>query len=241
MNHESRIKIISALLTFAAFLFSLSYFLFPNAMAQSPEATPTANEEVQEIREAVKEKVEAAKAGQKRALVGDLTEVFNNTLVLDTRSGEQRAKVATDAAIISGGKEIGFDSLEIGSPLICMGYLRSDEMLDARRVVVEEEETPLERIIVYGEVADIDNDEEILSVKQLKDGTVWKIEITSKSELTRKVEGEVEEADFDDISLGDRLAVVGTKAEGEENTLTASLIYDLASFTESLEETSPEE
>jgi hypothetical protein len=227
------------LLVISCLFLVIGLLLTAKAIAQSPEATPTANEEVQEIREAVKEKVEAAKAGQKRALVGELTEIFNNTLVLDTRLGERRAQVATDAAIISEGDEIKFGNLEIGSSLICMGYLRPDEILDARRVVVEEEEkASTERTIVYGEVTDIDEEEEIISVKFLKDDTTWEVEVTSKTEITKKVEGEIEEADFDDISIGDRLVAIGTKV-AKENMLTATLIYDIASFTEQLEEASP--
>lgn len=226
-------------LVISCLLLVIGLLLTAKTVAQSPEATPTANEEVQEIREAVKEKVEAAKAGQKQALVGELTEIFNNTLVLDTRLGERRAQVATDAAIISEDGEIEFGGLEIGSPVVCMGYLRPDEILDARRVVVEEEKAASERVIAYGEVADIDEEKEIISVTHLKDNTIWKIEITSKTELTKKIEDEIEDIDFDDISLGDRLVAIGTAVEGEENSLTASLVYDLASFTETLEEPSP--
>ncbi len=211
------------------------------AIAQSPEATPITNEEVEEIREAVKEKVrekvEAAKTGEKRALVGELTEIFNNTLVLDTRSGEQRAQVATDAAIISEGEDIEFDALEIGSFLICMGYLRSDEILDARRVVVEEEEeAPLERVIAYGEVAEIDEEEETITVKPLREDASWMIKITNKTEITQKIEGEIEEIDFDDISVGDRLVAIGTLVEGEENTITATLIFKITRQAEEVEE-----
>jgi hypothetical protein len=221
-----------------------AWHLIMPVKAQSPEATPTANEGVEEIREAAKEiareKIEAAKAGQKRAFVGKLAEIFNSTLVLGTRLGERRAQIATDAAIISAGKEIKFDSLEIGSSLICMGYLRPDEILDTRRVVAEKEEKALpERTIVFGEIADIDEKEKIISVKQLKDGTVWQIEITSKTELTKKVEGAIEEADFADISLGDRLVAIGATVEGEEKTIAATLIYNFTGFTEKLEEASP--
>lgn len=238
-NKKFFITSVLILLAFLTFLISS-----PFIRAQSPEATPTPDEDVEEIREAVKEKVrekvEAAKSGQKRALIGELTEIFNNTLVLDTRLGERRAQVATDAAILSEGKEIEFKNLEIGSPVICMGYLRPDEILDARRVVVESEsEEETERVIAYGEVTDIDEDEKTISVKHLLKETIWKVEITSKTELTKKIEGEMEEIDFDDISIGDRLVAIGAQVEGEETTLTATLIYDLASFTEKFEESSP--
>lgn len=230
-------------LTLSLFL-SLAFswtLLTTKAGAQSPKATPTASEEVEEIRDAVKEKVrekvEAVKTGQKRALVGELAEIFNNTLVLTTRLGEHRAQVATDAAIISQGKTIAFEGLEIGTNLICMGYLRPDEILDARRVVVEEEEKAApEKTVVFGEIDKIDEEEEIIFVKEIQGETVWEIVTTAKTDLTKKVEGKIEEADFDDFSLGNRVVAIGIQT-GDQNELTASLIYSLASFTEQFEST----
>jgi len=234
-------KTKSLILGLSLFLVLSFSLLKTKAGAQSPEATPTANEEVEEIRDAVKEKVrekvEAAKAGEKRALVGELAEVFNNTLVLTTRLGEHRAQVATDAAIISQGKTITFEGLEIGTNLICMGYLRPDEILDARRVVVEEiKKAAPEKTVVFGEIDKIDEEEEIIFVKYVQSETVWEVITTTKTDLTKKVENEIEEADFDDFSLGDRVVAIGTQT-GDKNELTASLIYSLASFTEQLEPT----
>lgn len=218
------------LLTLLILLTLLVYSPSATGQSPTPEATPTVNEEVQEIRDAVKEKVreriEEARAGEKRAFVGELSEIFNNTLVLDTRLGERRAQVATDAAIISFGKTIKFEGLEIGSFLISMGYLQEDEMLDARRVVVSEKpEVASERLVAFGNVIDIDEDEETIWVENPKKGTVWTVETDAKTRVTKKVEGEIERIDFEDIALGDRLVAVGTMVEGEENTITAKIIH----------------
>lgn len=226
----SGIRLASALLVL--FLFTVSCLLSAKIVAQSPtpEPTPTVKEEVQEIREAVKEKVrekiEATRAGQKRAFVGKLTEIFNNTLVLDTRLGERRAQVATGAAIISFEKKIKFEGLEIGSFVISMGYLREDEILDTRRVVVTEKpEIAPERLVAFGKVTDINENTKTILVEHPKKGTNWTVEITTKTRITKKVEGKVKEVDFKDIAQGDRLVAVGTTVEGEENKITAKIIH----------------
>lgn len=236
------------LLVISNLLLVIGLLVVNSVLAQSPtpEPTPTVKEEIQEIRDAVKEKVreriEAARAGQKQAFVGELTEIFNDTLVLDTRLGERRAQVATDAAIISFGKKIKFEGLEIGSFVISMGYMREDKMLDARRVVVTKkpEDTP-KRLVAFGNVTEIDEDAGTVSVEHPKKGTAWTVETTTRTRITKKTEEGIEEVDFKDIVLGDRLVAIGTPVEGEENTLTAKLIHIIPGLAVGQEESTPSE
>lgn len=215
-------KIIS-LLIISLFVFSSA----PEILAQSP----TPDEKVKEIREAVKEKVreeiQQTQKGQKKAFVGEITEISNSTLVLKTLSNEQQAEIDSEATILNIKKnKIEFEDLEIGNYVIAMGYLGENEVLQAKRVVVTKEpETPTRQVVV-GRVTDISDDEKIITVKNEKKGVVYMVEATSKTTITQKLEeDEVEEVKFGQIEEGDWLITIGTPTEDEEKIITAKLIH----------------
>lgn len=215
-------KIISLLI--------ISLFVFSSAseiLAQSP----TPDEKVKEIREAVKEKVreeiQQTQKGQKKAFVGEITEISNSTLVLEAQSGEQQAEVDDEATILNIKKnKIEFEDLEIGNYVIAMGYLGGNEVLQAKRVVVTKEPKTPTRQVVVGRATDISDDEKIITVKNEKSGVIYMIEATSKTTITQKLEeDEVEEVKFGQIEKGDWLVTIGTPTEDEEKIITAKLIH----------------
>lgn len=211
-------------------LLIISFFVFssiPEILAQSP----TPDEKVKEIREAVKEKVreeiQQTQKGQKKAFVGEITEISNSTLVLEARSGEQQAEIDDEATILNIKKsKIEFEDLEIGNYVIAMGYLGENEVLQAKRVVVTKEPKTSTRQVVVGRVTDISDDEKIITVKNEKKGVVYMVEATSKTTITQKLEeDEIEEVKFGQIEEGDWLVTIGTPTENEEKIITAKLIH----------------
>lgn len=211
-------------------LLIISFFVFssiPEILAQSP----TPDEKVKEIREAVKEKVreeiQQTQKGQKKAFVGEITEISNSTLVLEARSGEQQAEIDDEATILNIKKsKIEFEDLEIGNYVIAMGYLGENEILQAKRVVVTKEPKTSTRQVVVGRVTDISDDEKIITVKNEKKGVVYMVEATSKTTITQKLEeDEIEEVKFGQIEEGDWLVTIGTPTENEEKIITAKLIH----------------
>lgn len=232
---KSKIKILTFWIVILHFTFYILH-LAPTALGQSP--TPTSGEDVQEIREAVKEKVQAARAGQKRAFVGEITDI-NTTIILNTRQGEKQVRVSDETTIIgSGRKEIGVEDLEIGTFAIAMGYLEETDILDARRIVIIEEPKVPARLVAFGKVDDISSVEKILSVKHPKKGTVYEVEVISTTKITKKIEGEMETAKYEDIEIGDRLVAIGTPSE-ENNFLTAKLIHVIPGLAVGQEEATP--
>lgn len=225
-------KIVS-LLIISLFVFSArggSSFrrdFVPGVFGQSP----TPGEKVKEIRNAVKEKVreklEETQEGQKKAFVGEIAEVSNSTLTLETRSGKQQAEVDEKATIIGKNRsEINFEDLEIGDYVIAIGYLDENEVLQAKRVVVTKElETPTRQVAV-GRVTDISADEKIITVKNEKKGMIYTVEATTKTTITKKPdEGEAEKINFNKIEENDWLVAIGTPTENEEKIITAKLIH----------------
>lgn len=194
------------------------------------EATPSGEDKARQILEAVREKIKAKQMEPKRkAYVGTLKSISNSTLVLETRIGIKQVKVSSEAAFLrineTVKKEIKFDDLTIGELTIAMGYVADNEVLEAKRIIISEEpkEEP-KREAVCGTIEEINLKKNIIVIKELKTEKTWSLKITSKTEITKKKEGEIGKIDLEEIETGERLVAIGFLGE-EENSLKASRIY----------------
>lgn len=217
--------------------------LFPASLAQTPSPGPDSEAEaVEGIREAVREEVqkrlEQASVGQKKAVVGTLTDIINTTLVLDTRQGEVSVRVATDAAILRNRQEIGFEDLELDEYAIAMGYLDEEGQLLGRRIVVSDQPEPRDRLSVFGQVTATENGD--LTLRHPQTGQSWTVISSGNTTITKMAAGEKEEIDFDQIAEGDKVVVVGRADEDVPNTLRAILLHVVSSQEPETEAVEPE-
>lgn len=235
-GRRETIHLISTTLVLFSLIVASSLILAMKIAAQSPtpEISPTAEEvsddKVQGIREAVKEKVreklEEVQKGQKRAFVGEIKKISNSTLILTALQGEKQVTVSEETTIIDKDrKEIELDALEVGDYLIAMGYLEETDLLNAIRIVVTTKPKVSTREVAFGEVTDISAEEKILTVKNQKKGTIYTVEATGTTKITKKIEGKVQEAKFADINEGDRLVAIGKATENEETIISAKIIH----------------
>jgi len=198
-------------------------------MAQTEEE-PSPSPDDERIKQRVEERIEKvlsdAEEERKQALVGTLKAIANSTLTIETDLGDLQTKVAVDAIIINSEREeIELEDLEIGSKIISMGYLDSQNILEAKRVVVIEEFQIPTSEAFFGIVTDISQEEKIFTIKNPKDQAIYTVEMGTDVEITKTVEGEIETAEFEDIQENDSLVVVGEPEENEEKMITAKLIY----------------
>lgn len=209
------------------------------SLTKSSAQTPT--EEIDpEIKEKVQERIEAIQesANRKAAYFGTITDVSNSTLTIESEKGERKIKTDVETNFLGAkGQAIKLADLEIEDFIIALGYLESDGYLLGKRIsVLAEEPEPVEaKEAVYGEVADISEEEEVISLSSLKDETTYEIKITSKTLIEKKVDEKTEEIKFKEIEIGDRLAAVGIKKNGN-GTITASVIYLIPTEAEATEE-----
>lgn len=212
------------------------------AVSPSPEASPTATEEldekIQDIRNAVKEKVQEkldeVKKGEKRAFVGEISDLTDSTVFLTTRSGEKQVKVNPEAEIIDQKRNrIEMADLEIGNLVIAMGYLEGKEILDAKRVAVISPPKVAKREVIAGQVTDI-SEENVLTVRNEKQGITYTVESSAKTKISQKVEGKMGTVKFSEVGLGDLVVTVGTPTENEEKIITAKIIHVIPGKTKDI-------
>lgn len=209
----------------------IGHLLVPASQAQTPSPTPVSDEAVEDIRQAVREEVqkrlEETGLGEKRAVVGTLTDIVNTTLVLATRAGEVNVSVASEAAILRtslrGRQEIDFEDLELEEYAIVMGYLDEKGELSARRIVVADRPEPRDRFSVFGQVTTAEDGD--LTLRHPQTGQAWTVVTSAKTSITTRLAGKREEIDFEAIKQGDSLVVIGRPDKDLSNTLQAILIH----------------
>lgn len=250
------------LLVVFSFSFLVLSFLTPIS-AQSPTlaTTPTPlttqipKEKSQEIRDLVQEMVqekiqEIKEKGKLRGYVGEILSFDGLEITLEARRGKKEVALDEEVTIIGPGKKkIDLEDLEVGDVIICMGNVDSEGLPDdsadkmiARRIVVVSEplKPPQPRQAVFGKVAEADEEELTLTLTSpQKENSTLKIETTSKTQITKKVEGlpadrqgKIQKIKFAEIELNDRVVAVGTWDEDDE-ILTAKLIHMIPSKSSS--------
>jgi len=223
------------ILAFCTLFFALCSTLLPRALAQTPtdEIDPEIKEKVQERIEAIQES-----GSKKAAYFGIITDVSNSILTIESGKGERKIKTDEETDFLGEkGQAIKLDDLEIEDFVIALGYLETDGLLLGKRIsVLAEEPEPVEpKEAVYGEVADISEEEEVISLSSLKDEVTYEIDVTSKTTIEKKIGEKTEEIEFEEIEIGDRLAAVGIK-KNDNGTITASFIYLIPAGAEATEE-----
>lgn len=95
---------------------------------------------------------------EKRAIVGTLKDLTNNTLTIQLKAGGTKLAALTEKTVfVRKGKTAPQSDLVIGDYTIAMGYMNGNNLLEARRVVAVEkptERTP--RKIFIGTVTAVD-------------------------------------------------------------------------------------
>lgn len=128
------------------------------------EATDPAEKIRQEVTRIVQDQEESE---PKKAFSGEITDIFNKTVVLETNDGKKTVKIEENGLIISNNKEIDFEDLEIGSWVIAMGYLTETELLSAKRIVVSVKPDKQEKEALMGTI--IEAEDERLIIKTTAD------------------------------------------------------------------------
>lgn len=234
-------------------IFLISFFVLLGLIASSPSVVPTlaqadkevvgvgedsqSDTKVEGIKDKVEELVEEGQSGQKKAFFGQIADIFNHTVILQTHLGQKTAKIEEDAEIINEGrKEINFDDLEIGTYVIAMGFTETPEKLLTKRLVVTPKPLRANRLALIGRITAIEN--EGLVIEPLGKDTSWEIEITGKTVITQKIDSKIRKVDFEEITEN-TLVVIGGISKGETE-LEAKAIH-LLSLPESSPTPTPEE
>lgn len=209
-------------------------------LSPTPSAAPSV---LENIKEKVQERIEEINdKAKKRAFWGTLQEISGTTLIINGPRGDKRIKTdETTKFVDQSKKEIKITDLEIGNFLICLGYWKENGTLDGKRIIVLKSapKTTSKRMAIHGKVNEIVKEESILSLTSGKDNqNTLEVKFTSKTVITKKVDGKIKKILFEAISIGDRITCVATK-ESDSNGFTAKICHVIPGLALGQEKTTP--
>lgn len=142
----------------------------------TPSASPSVvpeDEKVNEIRQAIKDKLTEIKNKiEKRAYVGQITEITDSLITISNFRGKQRLRIFPETIIIGvNKKEIKSNELEIDGKIIGMGDLGENDILHSKRIVVVSppKTIPPKKLAIWGIINTIDLKNSSLNISSLID------------------------------------------------------------------------
>ncbi len=209
-------------------LLILSFRSFTSAQEASPSGSDPKTDQIKEELEKKTAGETAIPQGEKKAFFGQIADLFNQTVILQTSQGKKTAKADEDVSIVDEKRQtIKFDDLEIGHYAIAMGYSETPEKIITKRIVLIPQPTKTEKKAFLGRVKKIDGQKIVL--ENLKDSQELSLVISAETTVQRK--GEKEDLDIDAIKEETLVVAAGTFAKEK---LTATTVYLLTE-----EETTP--
>lgn len=210
------------------FLLALAFLFFISPL-RAQEATPSSQStsSAQKIREAVQEKIKAYSTGRPAGFVGTLKDLADLTLTIETKNGLKQASTSSETTILrlskGSKKTIEFADLTLKEAVIALGYKLENNVLDAKRVIVTTEITPLpEREIIIGNITE--KQKNLLTLKTVKN-EIKKMKIDTKTVLTMKNDGQIEEIESEDLGLDNRLIAICKPAAKPDEPLTVLRLH----------------
>ena len=238
-NIKFRIYNLESIITVIFLLTILVVLPTKQSFAQTPiqetEASPTeSSAEAQKIRQAseteIKEEIQSAQ-GEKKAFFGEINDLYNHTLILETSQGKKTAQLDEATVIVDQKKnKVPYEDLEIGSFLIAMGYEVTADKLQTKRIVITPKPEEVNRVALLGTLEKTKGTK--LSFKTSRENISWQVLITNKTKFLQKTAEETREIKLGDIAENSLAIVAGISKI--DNEVEAKLIYLLA-----VEEPSP--
>lgn len=213
------------------------YSFLPIYAAEDNDSTDSGQVDQETINENIKERIkkvseEAAtltEETKRRALVGILEKIANNTLTIKTKSDIKLASVSAETSFVRspGNQNSSIDDAALGDFIIAMGYTNGSDVLETKRVVLQEEAPePVNKRSAFGILTNIDEDNDQVTITQ-PDGTTLTLDLTKNTDILLQINSDQEEVESENLPLNQTLLVVyqpnevdasDEEAEPEEET-----------------------
>lgn len=201
-----------------------SLFFASSVLSQEATSPAIPDEQIKEnlkerLEKAIMEKPQAAQV--QRAWVGTLESIANHTLTIETREGPKLASVSAETTYIRLPKRtvVKQEDLELGSYTIAMGNLNGKQVLNAQRVIINDEPPPaLNRQAHFVTILDYDSEAQILRV-ELPSGETLELTVTGETIVTTAADSQILEAPIEAAIPGQPAIIIAIEADQETTLL----------------------
>ncbi len=179
-------------------IFGLSptWFMAHPNLAISATATPsseTVNQEIkQRIQDAVNDKLQLV---QLVGLVGKISDLKQSSFTLNTTTDSVQVSYSTQSASVKENKPIKTSDISINDKAIVIGRFTDSNVLDASRIIVVKDTTPIIKKLVLATIVSVNKTSKTIKVKSDN----LDLTLTSGKKLT---------LDFDKLKSGTKIAAI---------------------------------
>jgi hypothetical protein len=213
-------------------IFLIGFLLLSSGVVFAQEDTqPNVTDEVinQNIKDRLKkvasEQDSLVGTKQKRAVIGQLESLANDTLTIKTKDQIKLASVSAETEYVRnpGGQTVEVEDLAIGDYVIAMGYINGSEVLEARRVLLySDAPEAVTKKSFFGTITNIDSDEEVLTLISPFSEEISVLVDTTSDFLIPGQNGN-DEITFEDLTTGQMVLVIYQPNNQEELELLTLL------------------
>ena len=214
-------------------LLSISTVFAQTTTPDSSDNQNGATNAIKGIRDVVKEKVQeqlnVLKTGAKRAYVGQLTQISDTSLSVETSEGTIQVKVDSNTDYVNKNRAaIKISNLKNNDYVIAMGLLETDNSITGKRIVVIDKPVPYEKEIAVGKISDISKDGTTITLKNDNKAKTYSLSVNKNAKTTQKINEKIDKMNLADLQKGDIVFAVGIPDKTNNKILDVSLIHLLA-------------
>ncbi len=217
-------------------------------VAEIESSEVATDEAIQEIRDKIKQKVEEKlqvilEKQEKRGWPGIIIGTDSLSLTLKTRWGEKKVSFDEETIIVNDKrKTLGLTDLKTGQKIIAMGYLKTQEELEAKRIVVTNAEEKTLPQTMIGVVADKSEEANIVAFADFANEKNIQLKFDKSTKITQLVSGKVKKVTLEEIKSKQKLVAVYEKnGEKDEQTFLVKAVHILTPPEEKTPSATPAE
>lgn len=202
---------------------------FQTTPVASPSANPTSSSD-SAIRQKVQEKVANA-LNKPKAFIGVVTDIADSTIQIKT-TGSEIKQISTDpqattvVKVTTTSKTVKLTDIAIGDFIVGMGYVNTNSVLKAQRILITDPITEPKINAVFGKITD--TSKKTLTVSSLKGGQGVDITPGTKTDIELYTKGAETRAKFASIGDGD-LVIYVSDTSGDTPVIRAVFVVQKAS------------
>jgi hypothetical protein len=171
------------------------------------------SEESTDSSDTVRDRLQQARSVP-RFYMGTVTDIAESTIQLRNASGEIEQVSATQGettyvTLVNDREEIEFSDIAIGDFMVAMGFVNSNGVLGAQRVLITTPPGDIERVVVSGEIISISTGEVVIKTQ-------------GEEEITLDFPRTWKGPDLDELTEGEILIAIGV---ADDNVLPVRSIF----------------
>ncbi len=198
------------------FLFLLLFLIFPFQINAQEAITPTPTKaQTKEVLDIVTKKVKeilnqetATISTDPKSFIGTISQKNDSQLTISYQNKDIVINITNDTVFINAKKaKIKFSDLKSGQSILVMGYLKDQNQIEAKRIIVTDLKTvENNNQVVVGIISDISKSTSILSITPTKNkNTSYQITTDSKTKI---IDTNNSETKLNSLTKGQKVIII---------------------------------